>query len=169
MNESLLGIILDGLVLVFLGTTIIFAARLSSHLRNFRESRKDLEKLIGDLTTQIVKAERSIETLKTSARDVSRELQQQLDDARAMGDDLEIMTRGANNMADRLDKAADRHRGGVPEQQSTPQRSKPARDEFPGFVIRDNEVEDDGFGPDPEGSLAERELMEALQSRKGKR
>ena len=168
MSENLLGIILDGLVLVFMGATIVFAARLSSHLRHFRESRKDLEKLIGDLTTQIVKAERSIETLKTSARDVSRDLQQQLDDAHAMGDDLEIMTRGANNMADRLDKAADRNRGSA-EQHSAPQRSKPTRDEFPGFAIRDTEIEEESVSSDPEGSLAERELMEALQSRKGKR
>lgn len=168
MSESLLGIILDGLVLVFLGATIVFAARLSIHLRNFRESRKDLEKLIGDLSTQIIKAEKSIETLKSSARDVSRDLQQQLDDARAMSDDLEIMTRGANNLADRLDKAADRHRSSPPAE-SAPQPRKPTREEFPGFAIRDTEVEKESFSGDAEGSLAERELMEALKSRKGKR
>lgn len=166
MSESLLGIVLDGLVLVFLGATIVFAARLSLHLRTFRESRKDLEKLISDLSTQIVKAERSIETLKSSARDVSRDLQQQLDDAKAVSDDLEIMSRGANNMADRLDKAADRNRSQVIEQ---PQQRKPQREEFPGFAIRDNEGDEDKFSGDPEGSLAERELLEALKSRKGKR
>ena len=170
MNESLLGIILDGLVLVFLGATIVFAARLSIHLRNFREGRKDLERLIGDLGTQIMKAEKSIDALKSSARDVSRDLQQQLDDARAMGDDLEIMTRGANNLADRLDKAADRHRGSATEAQPMPARKMPSgRDEFPGFAIRDTEAEDEQLGADAEGSLAERELMEALKSRKGKR
>ncbi len=169
MSESLLGIILDGLVLLFLGATIVFAARLSLHLRNFRESRKDLERLIGDLSTQIVKAEKSIETLKSSARDVSRDLQQQLDEARAMGNDLEIMTRGADNMADRLDKAADRHRN-APVAESAPVRHvrKPTPEEFPGFAIRDPEVEH-GHAEEGEGSLAERELMAALQSRKGQR
>lgn len=166
MSESLLGIVLDGLVLVFLGATIVYAARLSMHLRTFRESRKDLEKLISDLTTQILKAERSIDTLKSSARDVSRDLQQQLDDAKAISDDLEIMSRGANNMADRLDKAADRNRNQTVE--PAPQR-KPQREEFPGFAIRDTEVDAGGFSGDPEGSLAERELLEALKSRKGKR
>jgi hypothetical protein len=171
MNESLLGLVLDGLVLVFLGATIMYAARLSKHLKNFRDGRKDLEKLIGDLSTQIMKAENSIEELKTSARDISRELQSQLDEARAMGDDLEIMTRGANNMADRLDKAADRHRGSVNEPAMPQQQRnvrKPTPEEFPGFAIRDNEAEH-GFSDDEEGSLAERELLEALQSRKGHR
>ena len=142
MSESLLGFILDGLVLLFLGATIIFAARLSLHLRNFRESRKDLERLIGDLSMQIVKAEKSIEILKSSARDVSRDLQQQLDEARAMGNDLEIMTRGADNMADRLDKAIDRHRN-APVAEAAPARHvrKPTPEEFPGFAIRDPEAE----------------------------
>lgn len=171
MNEGLLGIILDGLVLVFLGATIVFAARLSIHLRNFRDSRKDLERLIGDLSGQILKAEKSIETLKSSARDVSRELQQQLDEARAMGDDLEIMTRGANNMADRLDKAAERHRGRNEADTSPPMptrgRSSVGRDEFPGFAIRDPEAGEMPFVEEG-GSLAERELLEALKSRKGR-
>lgn len=171
MNESLLGLVLDGLVLLFLGATIVYAARLSKHLKNFRDGRKDLEKLIVDLSTQINKAEGSIEELKSSARNISRELQSQLDEARAMGDDLEIMTRGANNMADRLDKAADRHRGSVNEPSAPQQRNvrKPTPDEFPGFAIRDNEPDQGFTGEDEEGSLAERELLEALQSRKGHR
>ena len=171
MSESLLGIIVDGLVLVFLGATIVYAARLSKHLKNFRDGRKDLEKLIADLTGQISKAEKSIEALKSSARDVSRELQQQLDDAKAMGDDLEIMTRGANNMADRLDKAADRHRGQQPvERDAMPQRKgPPVRDEFPGFAIRDTDIDEEFLSDDIEGSLAERELLEALKTRKGQR
>ena len=169
MSEGFLGLVLDGLVLLFLGATIVYAARLSRHLKNFRDGRKDLEKLIGDLSTQIMKAENSIEELKTSARNISRELQSQLDEARAMGDDLEIMTRGANNMADRLDKAADRHRN-MNEPATQPVRNvrKPTPDEFPGFAIRDHEAEQ-GFDDEAEGSLAERELLEALQSRKGHR
>lgn len=167
MNESIWGLVLDGLVLVLLGATIVYAARLTRHLQNFREGRKDLEKLIVDLSTQINKAEGSIEELKTSARNISRELQSQLDEARAMGDDLEIMTRGANNMADRLDKAADRHRGAVNEGPSRNVR-RPTPDEFPGFAIRDDDAER-GMEAEDEGSLAERELMEALQSRKGHR
>jgi hypothetical protein len=37
MSESLLGLFMDGLVLVFLGATIFFAVRLSAHLKNFRD------------------------------------------------------------------------------------------------------------------------------------
>lgn len=170
MNEALLGMVLDGLVLLFLGATIFFAVRLSVHLRLFRESRQDLQRLIGDLTTQIDKAEKSIETLKTSARDVSRDLQQHLEEAKAVGDDLEIMTRGANNIADRLDRSADRHRQVQPEPAAPARRGKNEREEFPGFAIRDPELGAQEAERDNEsgGSLAERELLEALQSRKGR-
>lgn len=166
MSEGLLGLVMDGLVLVLLGATIIYAARLSQHLKNFREGRKDLEKLISDLSSQIIRAEGAIEGLKSSARDVSRDLQRQLDEAKDVSGDLEIMTRGANNMADRLDKAADRHRAAEP-QPLPPNVRRPTREEFPGFAIRDPEVEGAELHNDAEGSVAERELMEAL--RKGKR
>ncbi len=170
MSEGLLGLAMDGLVLVLLGATIVYAARLSKNLKNFRDGRKDLEKLISDLSSQIMRAEGAIEGLKSSARDVSRDLQRQLDEAKDVSGDLEIMTRGANNMADRLDKAADRHRAA--EQQPAPQPlppnvRRPTREEFPGFAIRDPEVEGAALHEDAEGSVAERELMEAL--RKGKR
>jgi len=171
MSESLLGLFMDGLVLVFLGATIFFAVRLSAHLKNFRDGRKDLERLIHDLSTQIDKAEHSIDALKTSARDIARDLQQQLDEAKTMSAELEIMTRGANNMADRLDKSAERHRGNdaIFDQSTAPVRGKPVagRDEFPGFAIRDAEAERGGdLSPDSGESVAERELLEALQSRK---
>lgn len=176
MTSGLLGFLLDGLVLLFLAATIFFAVRLSAHLRQFREGRKDLEKLIGDLTAQIAKAEKSIDTMKESARESSRSLQQQLDEARAVADDLEIMTRGANNIADRLDRSADRHRGAS--QTNAPENNTGGRSqgrdpqEFPGFAIRDTDgVHDKGAADYDEagGSVAERELMEALQSRKGRR
>ncbi|MFN3827069.1 MAG: DUF6468 domain-containing protein [Micavibrio sp.] len=171
MSSGLLGMMLDGLVLLFLAATIFFAVRLSVHLRQFREGRKDLEKLVGDLGSQIAKAEKSIETLKDSARDASRSLQQQLDEARAVADDLEIMTRGANNIADRLDRSAERHRGSTsPVQENESARgSRKESDGFPGFAIRDAEAErQDRLSGDGAGSVAERELMEALQSRKGR-
>ena len=170
MSEGLLGLVMDGLVLVLLGATIVYAARLSKNLKNFREGRKELEKLIADLSSQIIRAEGAIDGLKSSARDMSRDLQRQLDEAKDVSGDLEIMTRGANNMADRLDKAADRHRAmeAQPVSQGLPPNvRRPTREEFPGFAIRDPEAEGAEQHEDAEGSVAERELMEAL--RKGKR
>lgn len=176
MSQGVFSLIMDGLVLVLLGATIIYAARLSKHLKNFREGRKELEKLITDLSGQIVRAEGAIEGLKASARDMTRDLQAQLDEAKAIGADLEIMTRGANNIADRLDKAADRTRQAEPPmnaptshaQPLPPHVRRPTREEFPGFAIRDAEAEGVVTPDDQAGSVAERELLEAL-TRKGKR
>ncbi len=175
--SPLFGLIMDALVLVLLGATIVYAARLSKHLKNFREGRKELEKLIADLAGQIVRAEGAIDGLKASARDMTRDLQAQLDEAKTIGADLEIMTRGANNIADRLDKAADRARhvepvvnaaAPLPPSPLPPNVRRPTREEFPGFAIRDAEAEGVVEPDDQAGSIAERELLEAL-TRKGKR
>lgn len=174
MSQGLFALIMDALVLVLLGATIVYAARLSRHLKNFREGRKELEKLIADLSGQIIRAEGAIDGLKASARDMTRDLQAQLDEAKNIGADLEIMTRGANNIADRLDKAADRARQGEPAatkpaaQPLPPNVRRPTREEFPGFAIRDAEAEGVVEPDDQSGSVAERELLEAL-TRKGKR
>ena len=57
MNDVLIGLVFDVLIAVLLGATIFFAARLSVHLKVFRESRGELQNLIVDLASHIEKAE----------------------------------------------------------------------------------------------------------------
>lgn len=66
------GFILDFVILVLLGITILYAARLSFFMRTFQEGRRDLIKLIEALSKNIEQAERSIQGMHNAAASSGR-------------------------------------------------------------------------------------------------
>ena len=192
--DDLLPLIMDGLIVLLLAGTIFFAARLSLHLKTFRDSRHELESLIKDLAQQTGKAEAAIEGMRQSAKDAGRDLQSLINESKSLSDELEIMTEAGNNMANRLERLAEatgRSQSVTPPPAMTrapsPSQDKPAPAKpGGGFSIRDKEFEDGGdevdyaddqglFTGDYEAdegparnfeSEAEKELYEALRGRK---
>lgn len=179
---------MDVLVLLALAATIFFAARLSIHLKVFRAGRDDMEKLVADLGRNVARAEETIAGLRGAARESGRDLQALINEARAVLDELTIMTESAGNIAGRLERAAGaapqgrqaQGRRGTTEQAPPPSRAQAAAAKAapPSFAIRDPEFErgggaEDGgaeeFGmDDDEGagglqSRAEKDLYEALR------
>lgn len=186
---EVVGLILDGLVLLFLAATIFFAIRLTASINTFRKGRKELEKLVGDLSRNIEKADLSIMGLKNSAKDAGRDLQSLLNEAKALSDELQIMTNAGDNLASRLERLAERNRETIERIEKTAkppapsglatsdlrrvQESKRAMT-GPAFAIRDKEYEsgedesdfsvEDDLPDDGQGhSKAERELLEAIR------
>lgn len=159
MISTLVPFILDGLIILLLGATVFFAARLSLHLKTFRDSRKDLERLIRDLSTHIQRAEGAIGGLRETARDTGRDLQAMINEAKALSEELQLMHEAGDNLAGRLEKLAERNRtiaerlsdphGIVREGASVrrPSRPEPTRDRdredvsVPAFAIRDTEFD----------------------------
>lgn len=194
-TTNLWSLLLDGAVLVLLIATVAFAARLSSQLASFRQSRKALETLIRDLSMQVDKAESSILGLKHAAKDAGRDLQDLIDDASSYRDELGLMNDTADRVAARLEGLVDGTKSGKTTTvkefpvtgnagNKTGAKTKPG-DKAPGFIIRDpdfgrdddvdNDVMDpavamDGFedneGDDNLYSDAERELYAALTKTK---
>lgn len=195
MGTGLLPMILDGAVIVLLAGTIVFAARLSLQLKAFRSNRAELSALVNKLVDQVTQAERAIAGLREAAREGGRDLQQRINEARALADELQFMNETGNNLAGRLEKisanapraaansTAGMNIGGA--RFDTP-RFDDADDVPPraqaGFAIRDPEFEigggDDGdepffvedeFADEDDGlhSRAERELMLALRGKAG--
>lgn len=191
MSGSALSLVLDGVIILLLAGTIFYCVRLSGYLKAFRNSRKDLEKLIGDLSGQILKADGAIEGLRRGARDAGRDLEAQISEAKALSAELQIMSESGNNLANRLEKIAEKS-GRVaaapampagfdpPSRARTPERREKVQ--LPGFMIRDREYEEGGEDAvneqglvdsedgDDDGekfsSRAERELYEALRRKK---
>jgi hypothetical protein len=178
-----LPLILDGLILFLLGGTIFFAARLSVHLKTFRSNRTQLEKLVKELAEQIGQADRAVAGMREAAREGGRDLQQRINEARALSEELQFMNETGNNLAGRLEKVAtgSASRSGISAYDGdyeTPTVREEKRGG--GFSIRDREhgADDDedgaGFMIEDEdegsqlGSRAERELFEALQGGRGK-
>ncbi|PJB73113.1 MAG: hypothetical protein CO093_01470 [Alphaproteobacteria bacterium CG_4_9_14_3_um_filter_47_13] len=177
---------MDGIVILLLAGTIFYAIKLSEQIKVFRDSRKDLEKLIGNLSAQIDKAGQAIEGLREAARLSGRDLQSCINDAQGLSEELQIMIQSGNNLAERLEKGAEQKGRSHKERSHNvlPSRavrkhepeSRPAP--FAGFSIRDPDYDEGGMdvqGLMPEdyeddsagsfGSRAERELYEALKKK----
>lgn len=183
---QLLGLIMDGLVLLFLAATMVFAYHLSRNIAAFRNSRKELEKLIGELSVQIERADRATTGMKNSAKENGKELQSLIDESRKLADELSLMTDSGDNLASRLERLAERNRdvaerietrggkvpAGVPTKEPALQRvqEKKRVPTGPSFAIRDRDVESKSDQTasvveeiEDDFSKAERELMAALR------
>lgn len=103
---EMLGLFLDAMIILLLFGTIIFAAKLSLNLKAFRDSRSQFDTLIRDLDTRIAAAEGTILGLRNAAQESGSLLQEQIDDAQNLHDELSLMTQAADNMAQRLEQSA---------------------------------------------------------------
>lgn len=188
-----LSLVMDIAILALLAATVFLAFRLNLNLKRFKDSRSEMEGLVNRLTGNIDKAERAIQGMQNAARNAGRDLDEIISDAKVLADELKLMNESGNNLANRLEKLAERNRTLVDKievsppliQSSSPAKGQPIRiDEAArGFAIHDREfeagfAEDDDFGfeEDEVGgemgglqSQAERELFEALQKGKPRR
>jgi hypothetical protein len=156
MTGETISLITDGLIILLLAGTIFYALRLSAHIKAFRDSRKDIEKLLGDLAAHIGKAEQAVEGLRAGARQSGRDLQALINEARGLSEELQIMSQSGNSLAGRLEKLADGSSRTVQEKRGPASfdpplrpRKMPAKIEadteeaFSPFNIRDPEFDED--------------------------
>jgi uncharacterized protein YoxC len=101
---------IDILIVVLLAATIFYAVRLSFHLRNFRQNRKELDKLINNLNNEINKAHKAIEGLRTTSQEAGEDLQEKISRAQGLSEELQLMNEAGDNLAVRLEKLAERNR-----------------------------------------------------------
>ena len=96
--------ILDIVIAALLGVTIVYCWRLNRRLAALRQGRAELAKLISSLTEATTKAEAGISQLKGSAQEAGDELRKELSSARALRDELALITESGNNLANRLEE-----------------------------------------------------------------
>ena len=176
-----LSIFMDVLVMAGLATTIYFALKLSRNLDNFRNHRKEFELLIGELNQNIEHAYEALAALREGSKRSGGDMEDQLEEARLLIDELKLMTQSGNNVADRLGELAE-NTGSIArnedsfEDEVDEQLYKGLETfekgfaEEPSFSIQDREF-DEPFAPADDDHLqsqAEKELFEALQRNKKK-
>ena len=178
-----LPLVLDIIILCLLAATIFFAARLSLHLKAFRSNRAALDGIVKELAEQIAQAERAVMGMREAAREGGRDLQERINAARALAEELQFMSETGNNLAGRLEKAATgggRAAAALYDEEydhDHDRKRAPARE---GFAIRDPDFdatvdeedalffEEEDDRADELQSRAERELFAALQGSRGK-
>jgi len=103
-------LIIDLLLLLLLGATLFVGWRLMTGLRHFRESKEEMEGLLNRLTAQIERAENGVRSLQIAAQSSGGQLEEILKDSKTLADELSLMNQSGNNLADRLEKLAEKNR-----------------------------------------------------------
>jgi cell division septum initiation protein DivIVA len=98
-------VILDIVVSVLLIATIGYAWMLNQRLSSLRKNRDDLAKTIAAFNEATVRAESSIPKLRKAAEESGQTLQERVEKAQSLRDDLAFMIERADTMANRLENA----------------------------------------------------------------
>lgn len=99
---TLLGLVLDILLIAMLGVMIFFVMRLHNRLEVLRRGKTDLEGLLQNLINSTSQAERSLQEMRGTAGDLSVTLQKQVAGAASAREELEFLLSSADKMADTL-------------------------------------------------------------------
>jgi hypothetical protein len=108
MTGEMVGIVLDILIIGLLGATIYSAYILNKRLDMIRKGRAELEALVRGFADATQRAEAGVTTMKRLANDTGEQLLKQIDRARALRDELQIMIETGDSLCSRLDSAATR-------------------------------------------------------------
>lgn len=173
--------IIDIVILVFLGITIFYAWRLSTYMRVFRDSRREMESLLKNLDGHIARAEKSVLGMRNAAESAGHDLQEIIKDSRFLADELNFMNEAGDSLANRLEKLAEKNRqlvekleaqGGTgPHTPYQPDLSEWSEQDSQGraprsyFSPRETQAANQSAVPEL-GSQAERDLYEALQRKR---
>lgn len=138
-----IGLSFDILILAALAATMYRAWTLSKQFNRLQSDRKAFEQLIQALNLAASRAEAAIRALKETTLESAETLQQKINSARGLSDELEIIVQAGDSLAERLEKLAEKNRRAV---------APPASD-------------DDAKTEPAPRTRAEKELMEALKAK----
>ena len=154
--------ILDLCIIAALAVAVRYALRLEKQLRLLRESREEMARYTADFARNVDRAETGIKSLKLMARTSGDDLEQLVERAQALRDELQFVVDHANSIADKITRLG----GQLAQQQSKvtespmPPPPAPAVERPPLRAVAGGAV----VPPAPEPrSRAERELLQALQ------
>jgi len=160
-----LSLVVDIVVAVLLIVTICYATILNKRLGNLRRDRSELEKLAINFHASTARADESIGHLRASVDG----LQEQIEKAESMRDDLIFLTERGSAAADRLEESVRLSRmGGAeslePKLNAKPAMPKPQTPEKKASESRFVVNESDRIDASEPVSKAEKDLLKALRS-----
>lgn len=169
-----MSLMLDALVAALLVATIVYAAILNRKLGRLRADRAELEAQIARFVECTHRAEASIKHLKAVTDEAGRSLQQPIDRAMAVRDELVFMIERGDSLSEKLSgrisaardsRPDDASAAAMPRRERAPRQAAPAQDRAQAAPAQDRMA-----GPAPEEdedmagrSKAERDLLRALR------
>lgn len=104
-------LVVDLLLVLLLGAVLVYAILLNRKLGELRDNKSELARLIANFNDATVRAESSIPRLRKAADDAKTNLQEKLDKAQTLKDDLAFMIDRGESMANRLESSVRMARG----------------------------------------------------------
>jgi len=101
--DDTLNLLLDLIIIVLLVPTIVYAVILNTRLKQLRDNRDDLARLVAAFNDATARAESGIPKLRRAAEEAGQSLQERVEKAQTLRDDLAFMTERADSMAGRLE------------------------------------------------------------------
>lgn len=103
-------LILDLVVAGLLVAAMIYMVRLNRRLEALRAGREEFETLVKRFTAATAQAQGNVAAMKAAADSTGRNLQEEIDQARVLREDLAFLADRANGLADQLEAAITRAR-----------------------------------------------------------
>ncbi len=144
MSGELIALLLDIVILVFLGATIFYVMRLSKNLNTFKAHRREFDNVITSLLSSIDQAERSVQTLKQVSAQEAGDLENLIRQSKAMSEELKIINEAGEGMAQRLEKLAERNRIAVQASPPSAQSFRKKVSHAPMHKVQEDPVHDSG-------------------------
>ncbi|WP_299442972.1 DUF6468 domain-containing protein [uncultured Rhodospira sp.] len=123
--------LLDVIIVALLVPTIVFAWILNGRLADLRRNRDELARLISEFNEATQRAESGIPKLRKAADDASRGLQDRVEKAQTLRDDLAFMVDRADTALGKLEDGVQGRRARAPDSAPAPS-SLGARSHAPG-------------------------------------
>ncbi|MCW5730740.1 MAG: hypothetical protein KIT20_08285 [Alphaproteobacteria bacterium] len=142
-----LALLLDILLIGLLVATLGFCIRLNGRLQAVRGANQELRQLVTSFDTATEKARAGVAELKLASEAAGRDLKERIEKARALADELAIITESGNRLADRLEHGLTSRRTGARRQGAGAGDEDPAEEE----------------GEPAPRMKAERDLLQALR------
>ncbi len=106
-----LSVVLDLLLVLVLGAVLVYAVILNKRLSQLRSNKEELARVINAFNEATLRAEASIPRLRKAADDVKSQLEDRIEKAVSLKDDLAFMIDRGDSMANRLESSVRMARG----------------------------------------------------------
>lgn len=111
-----LSIVLELVLTLLLAVTVVYCIILERRLAGVKKGQQALGATVRDLNAAILRAGDALASLKAVSGSAAAELEERVRRARALSDELELLTASGERIADRFDRAISAKKpAGVPE------------------------------------------------------
>lgn len=99
-------LVLDGLIIILLLATIVYAAQLNRRIARLRDGRVELETAARRFAEAATRAEAGVKALRQAAGGAGEQMQADIEKARILRDELSFLVETGDGLANRLERAA---------------------------------------------------------------